>query len=264
MLVSRATAGLAEDLSAAILDNEDPQIVESGAPAYLIMLDALLNSDPDNPDLLAAAATLNAAYASAFVTEPDRQSRLADKALAMSMRSACLQLTWTCGVRDLPFADLEAHLVEAGPRDVGALYALSSGWAGWIQIHRDDWSAIAQLAAVKAIMIRVSELDERYDHGSPHMYLGVFETLLPPAMGGKPELGREHFERAIELNGGEYLMAKVLFAENYTRLMFERELHDTLLTEVVEADPAVEGLTLINLIAQAQARALLESADDYF
>ena len=59
-------------------------------------------------------------------------------------------------------------------------------------------------------------------------------------------------------------MAKVLYAEKYARLVFNRELHDTLLSEVTDADPYGEALTLINLVAQDQAAALLESADEYF
>ncbi|MGB0406966.1 MAG: TRAP transporter TatT component family protein, partial [Pseudomonadales bacterium] len=43
-----------------------------------------------------------------------------------------------------------------------------------------------------------------------------------------------------------------------------RELHDQVLREVLEADPEAPGLTLANTIAQAQARALLADADNYF
>ncbi|MEC9256832.1 MAG: TRAP transporter TatT component family protein, partial [Pseudomonadota bacterium] len=58
--------------------------------------------------------------------------------------------------------------------------------------------------------------------------------------------------------------AKVLYAKQYARLMFEQELHDTLLTEVLEADPYAEGLTLINRLAQRQAETLLAESADYF
>jgi len=83
-------------------------------------------------------------------------------------------------------------------------------------------------------------------------------------MGGKPDVGKAHFERAIELSEGKFLPAKVFFAQQYARLVFDRELHDSLLKEVMDADARVDGLTLINLIAKEQASALLESADEYF
>ncbi|HBP14052.1 MAG TPA: hypothetical protein DD457_02545 [Gammaproteobacteria bacterium] len=263
-IVSSVTDKLAEDLSRAILNNDDLATVREGVPAFLIVLDALLTSNPDNPDLLTAAARLNASYATGFVADQARQSRLTDKAMALSYRAACSDIDWLCNAREMPFQELESQLIRLQQKDVPAIYAYASSWAGWIQSHSDDWAAIAELARVKALMERVVELDAGYDDGAAVMYLGVFETLLPPAMGGRPEVGRGHFERAIEISDGRYLMAKVLFAEKYARLVFDRQLHDALLTEVLIADPYGEALTLINLVAQDQAAALLKSADEYF
>ena len=263
-IVSSVTDKLAEDLSRAILNNDDLATVREGVPAFLIVLDALLTSNPDNPDLLTAAARLNASYATGFVADQARQSRLTDKAMALSYHAACSDIDWLCNAREMPFQELESQLIRLQQKDVPAIYAYASSWAGWIQSHSDDWAAIAELARVKALMERVVELDAGYDDGAAVMYLGVFETLLPPAMGGRPEVGRGHFERAIEISDGRYLMAKVLFAEKYARLVFDRQLHDTLLTEVLIADPYGEALTLINLVAQDQAAALLKSADEYF
>ena len=263
-IVSSVTDKLAEDLSRAILNNDDLATVREGVPAFLIVLDALLTSNPDNPDLLTAAARLNASYATGFVADQARQSRLTDKAMALSYRAACSDIDWLCNAREMPFQELESQLIRLQQKDVPAIYAYASSWAGWIQSHSDDWAAIAELARVKALMEKVVELDAGYDDGAAVMYLGVFETLLPPAMGGRPEVGRGHFERAIEISDGRYLMAKVLFAEKYARLVFDRQLHDALLTEVLIADPYGEALTLINLVAQDQAAALLKSADEYF
>jgi hypothetical protein len=46
--------------------------------------------------------------------------------------------------------------------------------------------------------------------------------------------------------------------------MFEQELHDDLLQQVIDADPYAEGLTLINRLAQRQADRLLAESADYF
>ncbi len=54
------------------------------------------------------------------------------------------------------------------------------------------------------------------------------------------------------------------FARYYARTLYDRELHDQLLREVLTADPVQPGYTLFNTLAQAQAEELLESADDYF
>jgi hypothetical protein len=59
-------------------------------------------------------------------------------------------------------------------------------------------------------------------------------------------------------------MAKVVYARHYARLVFDRKLHDKLISEVLAADPDVPGYTLVNTIAQQQAKQLAASADDYF
>jgi len=255
---------LSDALSGAILESDDPETVRAGAPAYLIMLDALLRQSGDNADLLRAAASLNGAYATAFVADEARRKSFATKALEFAFQAACMDIPWTCDVRTMGFEDLERNAAELQRDDVPAAYALATAWAGWIQAHADDWNAIGDLARVKTIMVRVVELDEAYDHGGPRLYMGVFETLLPPSSGGRPEVGREHFERVLELTADRHLMAKVFFAESYARLVFDRDLHDRLLNEVLQAESRAPGLTLMNTIAQEQARDLLDSADDYF
>ena len=262
-LIDRVTSGLATDLSDAILNSDDPAVIRDGAPAYLIMLDAL-GQDGGSPDLLRASASLNSAYATAFVTDEARRRNFTDKAFRLAQRAACIDVAWLCDARTLPFGEFEALAATLEAGDVAAAYALATAWAGWIQARSDDWNAVADLGRVKPLMARIVELDERFDHGGPRLYMGVFETLLPPALGGKPELGRTHFLRAIEITAGQHLLVKVFFAESYARLVFDRTLHDRLLNEVLAADPNVEGLTLMNTIAQQQARDLLASADAYF
>ena len=68
----------------------------------------------------------------------------------------------------------------------------------------------------------------------------------------------------MEITGSRHLLVKVFFAENYARLVYDRELHDRLLRDVLAAETQVPGLTLMNAIAQEQARVLLDSSDDYF
>lgn len=263
-LVGSVAGGMAEDLGGAILDNPDVTMVREGAPAYLLLMDGLLAQNPDNAALLGQAAQLNSAYAAAFVDDPERSRDMNDKALDLAERAVCAGVRKGCGVRTREFEAYQAWLDGRSLNDVPLLYRLGSTWAGWIQANSDDFAAIAELARVKALMTRVIELDEDYDYGGAHLYMGVFETLFPPAMGGRPKEGRRHFERALALSEGRHLMTKVLYAEQYGRLVFDRELHDRLLEEVLAAEPRVPGLTLINVVAQEQAAELLESADDYF
>ncbi|MBV1906170.1 MAG: TRAP transporter TatT component family protein [Pseudomonadales bacterium] len=262
--MSSVTSDLAEGLSEAIMNNEDIQVVRDGAPAYLILLDGLVQQSPKNINLLGAAASLNSAYAAAFVEDEERIRSFSDKAFDYALRAACKTIKAACTPRSQPYAEFELWVGQLGKKHVPMMYALGANWAGWIQAHSDDWNAIAELSRVKLLMNRIAELDEAYDFGGPRMYLGVFETLLPPALGGRPEVGRRHFERAIQLSGGVHLFTKVVFAQQYARLVFDQQLHDNLLNEVLSSDSAVGGIALLNNVAKEQARKLLKSSVDYF
>lgn len=264
--VSSASVELADNLSKAVANNDDPATVEAGAPAYLLLVDSLIEKDPDNDDLLGVAASLYGEYAGVFVKDANRSRRLTDKSLGYAFRAACAYDSDICGLREADFKTFEERITEMDDDedDVPVLYTLGAAWAGWIQAHREDMDAVAEISRVETIMKRTVELDEAYKHGEAHMYLGVISTFLPPALGGKPETGKIHFERAIRLAQGKNLMAKVLYAKHYARLLFERGLHDRLLSEVIGADPNVKGYVLVNTLAQQQARELLKSADDYF
>ena len=263
-LASSATSGLADSVSSAIRNQTDVATVRDGAPAYLLLVDGLIDNDPDSEKLLLTGASLYGAYASAFVDDEARAVRLADRSRGYGRRALCLRRADLCARIDRPFREFEPGLAELRRSDVPALYGFAVSWAGWVQANSDDWVAVAEVPKIEATLQRVVELEPGYEDGSAYLYLGVLATLLPPALGGRPEIGRQYFERAIELSQGRNLMAKVLFAQNYAMLVFDRDLHDELLNQVVAADPVARDLTLSNTLAQEQARELLENADDYF
>jgi hypothetical protein len=262
--ISSATVDMTENLSQAILNNNDLATVEDGAPAYLLMVDSLLYREPDNESLLRGASNIYTSYTSVFVKDQARAKKLTEKALSYSLRAICVRRSKTCGFREVNFQEFKNTLLSLEKKDVPDLFTLGSAWATWIQTHREDWNAVAEISRVEAIMQRVIELDELYQDGGAHLYLGVLATFIPPALGGKPDVGRKHFERALEISKDKNLMVKVLYAQHYARLVFDRELHDRLLNEVLEAKTDVPGYTLSNTLAQQRARELLKSGKDYF
>ncbi len=264
VFISSATVNMTDNLSYAIINNNDLATVEAGAPAYLLMIDSLLHGDPDNESLLQAASTLYTAYTDVFIKDKERAKRLTGKGLGYALHALCLRRSDACVLRDSNFQEFEKIIGDMKTEDVPSLYALGAAWAAWIQARTQDWNAIAEISRVEAIMERLVELDEYYQDGGAHLYLGALTTFLPPALGGKPDIGRRHFERAIEISGGRNLMIKVMYAREYARLIFDRELHDQLLQEVLKATPDVPGYVLSNTLARQQAEELLDSAEDYF
>ena len=262
--ISSASVDMTENLSHAILNNNDLATVKDGAPAYLLMVDSLLYRNPDNESLLRGAANIYTAYTNVFVKDKERAGKLTDKALAYAFRAICVRRSKTCGFREVNFQEFNTIILSLEIKDVPDLFTLGSAWAAWIQTHKEDWNAVAEISRVEAIMQRVVDLDEFYQDGRAHLYLGVLETFLPPALGGKPDVGKRHFERALEISKDKNLMAKVLYAQHYARLVFDQKLHDRLLNEVLEAKTDVPGYTFSNTLAKKQARELLKSGKDYF
>jgi hypothetical protein len=84
-------------------------------------------------------------------------------------------------------------------------------------------------------------------------------------MGGNPEQGRRHFERAIEVTGGRFLLAKVYLARDYCRTVQNRELFHKTLVEVLQTDPAIwPEERLANEIAHRRARRYLKLEKEWF
>ena len=261
-LMSSVTSGLAEDLADTILNSNDVDTVREGIPAYLLMIDSFLRSSPNNPELLMAASNLISAFT--IFTNEERGRLLSQKSLDYSLRAACARNKTLCDLNEAEFEVYKQRVDAITNKDVDIAYSLAVAWTGWMQAHSNDWNAIAQLGKVKYLMAHCIELDETISDGGPHLYMGGLETVLPASLGGNPEKGRAHFERSIEISQGQFLMAKVVFAEQYAKLVFDKQMHDRLLNEVLAADPVSEGRTLTNTVAQTRARELLAESDDYF
>lgn len=263
-VVNRATQRLADDLSAGILDQDDLATAREGVPAWLLLIDGLIQGAPQNANLLIAGSRLYDSYGSAFVDDPERAKRLTARSFGYARRATCVRLVPLCQQLDAPFDAFQAEVSKVDVGNIAMLYQLASSWAGRLQANSADWKAIADLPKIQLLVERVVALDPSYGKGEPYMILGVLATLRPASLGGRPEEGKADFEKALALSGGNNQMVRVLYAEHYARLVFDQPLHDRLLNEAVNADPHAPGLTLINTVAQMRARKLLESGKDYF
>ncbi|HSG65850.1 MAG TPA: TRAP transporter TatT component family protein [Gammaproteobacteria bacterium] len=254
----------ADTLSSAVLNQNDPAIVAAGLPAYLLIIDGMIAEDPGNASLLAGGARLYALYGSRFEPDADHAVVLAAKARSYGERAICLEHAPACAWAGLSHDAFVAALAELRVRDAGVLYAYAVSWLSHLAATSSDWTAVAELPWVQASLERLLELDERHDGGGAHVYLGILNSLRPPALGGQPDIAKAHFERSIELSGGTDLSAKVEYARRYARMMFDQELHDRLLREVLAAPVESPGRTLFNVMAKRDAAQLLETSTEYF
>ncbi len=263
-VVASAGSGLAGNLTTAMMNQDDPDIVRDGAPAYLLMLDSFVEGSPESSLVLAAAAELYSAYGVVFVDEPLRAQRLTARAQSYGQRAICAANKSMCGSWELPYEEFVRKLGFVKPKQADVLFTFGLSWIAFIQAHGDDFVALAKLPHAEAILSRVQVLDPAFQAATVEHYLGILNTIRPPALGGNFEAGLAHFERALDLSSGHDLGIKVDFARYYARTLYERELHDRLLHEVLTADPRQRGYTLFNTLAQENAQELLDTADEYF
>jgi len=100
-LVSKATDRMATNLGNAVLNQNDPATVRDGLPAYLLLLDGLLEGSPESPALLAASSRMYSSYAGSFVHDNLRAKRLSRKALDRAWKSMCVKPGPLCASKGL-------------------------------------------------------------------------------------------------------------------------------------------------------------------
>lgn len=259
-----ALHNLSDSVAVAILDQNDVDIVREGLPAYLLMMDGLIEENQNDTGLLVSGAKLYAFFASNLINDENRTRKLTEKSSSYAQRALCLKQPKLCDIDELTYDAFTPALQQIDRNALNELYAYGLARAAWLQARSRDWNAIADRPKIEALFERVLELDESFDSGRVHYYLGLLRSQLSPSLGGKPEIGKTHFERAIELSQGKDLAVKVALARNYARIIYDRTLHDRLLHEVLQADPNVSGLTLSNTMAQQEAQRLLDESSSYF
>jgi hypothetical protein len=261
-----AVAYTAEDVFIAASKQSDPTIVRAGTPAYLMLIDGLIEAYPDNSELLTSGCQAYTAYASSFVegTDPKKAAALYAKAKGYGFRALSKKRNFQQAVTG-PVDDFVAFLKQYDKKDVPPLFWTASAWGKWVSLNLDSVEALADMAMLEATMQRTLELDDSFYHGSPHLLMAVYLAARPDIIGGNIDKAKEHFDKAFSLGADKLLSAKVLFARYYAVRLGDRVLFAKTLQEVTDAPvDGVPELTLANTLAKQKAREMLEKVDDYF
>ncbi|MDH4053781.1 MAG: TRAP transporter TatT component family protein [Gammaproteobacteria bacterium] len=264
IIVSNAASNFSDNLAKAVLNQDDPELVRDGVPTLLLTMDSLIEGSPDNPQLLAAGATLYATYGAVFAENEVRGSKLTTRARRYAQHAMCESYEPSCVWPDATYDEFVASLDGIGHKQADLLFTYGFASLAFLRAHASDWDSLAELPEIEALFNHYLNISGDEVNSSVYTYMGIMLTLRPPALGGEPERAREYFEKAIAVSDGKDLSAKVEFARGYAKLLYERELHDQLLNEVIEADPNQNGFVLTNVMAQEAAAILLAEADDYF
>lgn len=275
-----ALYGLASSLSKSgdtFASDEDPELIRAAVPFSLKLVEALLTELPRHRGLLLTACSGFTQYGYAFIDADaelvkvddyrrfvalqDRARRTYLRARDYCLRS--LELKYP-GIGAELAADAPAAVARVTPADVALLYWTGAAWGKAVSISLDQPALIVDLPAVGAIVRRAIHLDESFNRGALHEVMIALESV-PEAMGGSPQRARQHFDRAVALSGGASAGPYVSFARSVLipqqhRLEFVRTLNQAMAVDATR-EPS---LRLANVLAQTQARFLLDHIDDVF
>lgn len=260
-----ATATLLEEIAKASYRQSDLRILREGMPAYLMLIDGMVQAVPDNEQLLIAAAQSYSSFASLFVEDQDKEyaNLLYERGRRYALRSLEIK-----GFRDpiqRPFDDFRKGLKRFGKKEVPYLFWAATCWANWIRLNLDSVEAISELPRVEWMMERTLELDEGFYYGGPHLFMGIWYATRPKIAGGDLGKAQKHFLKALDFGQGKFLMAHVYYANYYARKLTDRDLFTSTLQKVLETPPDTSpDLVLINTVAQKQAKELLSHVEEYF
>ena len=259
------------------LSEEDPELVREALPFLLKTIESILDSEPKQAQALLFACsgfTLygNILYVDAQIADSqgdyERSAELGGRTWLLFVRArdyclGSLELKYA-GITDGLRQDPTSALDETTAEDVEVLYYLGAAWGLAISNALDQPNLVADLPAVRALLVRALELDEDYDEGALHAALITLEAL-PPQLGGSPERARAHFERAVELSRGLDAGPYVTFAAGVSVPEEHQAEFQALLTKALSVDPNEDtSRRLLNLVSQRRARSLLDQIDDLF
>lgn len=249
----------------AMNQESDLELAEDSMPANISMLNGMIYLDPENIQLhiYAAQAYYGLSYGFNEDNKPERASAFYLRGLKHGITA--LELKGAKNLKDSTIADFEEQVGNMGKEDVAAMFWTASNWAKWIDMHRDNAEAIAQLARATALMQRVLELDDTYYYGGAQMYFGVYYGSRAPLLGGNFEKSRQHFDRARAITDHTLLIPDLLQAQYLSRQMQDQQdFHDRLSFIIEAPDDLNPNLQLQNQIAKRKAALLLKKEKVWF
>lgn len=257
-------ASLFKGLSDSLYRQNDLKLVEDGAPSYLLLIEALIDSNPNDRNMLSTGIQLFSAYSQAFVKDQARAKIFTDKAKKWSlMLLRTYPMFKTLEHKD--FNQYSKWLLTISKKDIPYVFWAADAWILWIIGNTDSIDALIDLPKAKAIIDRIKKLDPEYYYGAPHMFYGMFYSILPESVGGSMEKAQVEFQDALKYSDDKFLLTKVTYAQYYLKAKNDKADFIKILNEVIKADvDKYPDTRLLNLFAKKQASELLNKIDELF
>jgi hypothetical protein len=277
-MTTRVIGDIGTDGMVAVESEQDIAFAQESIPSLIKTLEVLRYGDTRDRRTLVLLSKAYGTYVFAFLEEkllalpdasPERKVAL-DRAELFYRRgkeygmAALIQDRGMKKAFTSPYPEFKKFVSKLGKKSVHALFWTSFNWANWMNLNRDDPSAVVNLPRVQAMIDRVIELDPEYYYGSAHALKGVLAAARPEMLGGDLALANAEMTRAMSIAPG-YLMTAVLYAQYYARQTNDAPLFRKTLDDVIAAQAAaLPEQRLANELAQRRAHILLQKEKELF
>jgi predicted anti-sigma-YlaC factor YlaD len=268
--VNSIANSLSDGSSSVFASDDDPELVKDALPFALKTMEALLQSTPENENLLLATASGFVQYAHAFVVMPANELEYTDFNAVKREKERAKKLFlraqyYALKILDLRYEGFSDQLAQhpqkavqvTHDKDIPALYWTGVAWASALSVAKDDMALVGDLPIIAALMQRAFELDESWGDGALHEFFIAFGAVDGYSI-------EQHFDRALELNQGQSIGPLVSFAD-YCVKQQDRPRFEQLLNQALAFDVNVyPDKRLANVLSQRRAAFLLDNKDHLF
>lgn len=289
MMVDEFTGILANGISVFEQD-DDLEMLGKAFPANIKLLEALLETSPNNSELLVLLARFYGSYA--FVSFEGKWERAVLKGniaeeeqsgaggTAVSVLRETLNRYYVKGT-DYALKALEVHHGPCGDqlkqvstrdqffnklteKDVPALFWYGFNLGAYINLNRDSIKAVSMAQLAEKAMKRVIELNPGYYYGGAHLFLCAYYASRPPMLGGNLEAALSHYKNVKEIAGEDYLLADVYYGRFYLYQKQERKKFKDVMTRIIRYPQSRNAYPLYNKLAVIRAKMYLDAIDQLF
>ncbi|HLL24634.1 MAG TPA: TRAP transporter TatT component family protein [Kofleriaceae bacterium] len=279
----------------------DYELARQAIPGALKTVESFWINSPDNPQLLSILTEGYCQYGTAFVEDDWEAARLKkdleateyhnDRSTKMFTR--CLNYALTMlGDRWKKEIFANSDVVAKLVKDTGKgkrFQLMFAGLALGSLINHNQTRVdgtinsdmLGYLDTVTQILRRVIEIDGPTPKTCPavpapcpgttthlvmpYVAFGMLDTARSKALGGDPEKGKAMFQKAIDLTGGRFLLARALMGIRYGIAANDRKFFHEQLRIVLETSPSVwPEQRLANEVAHRKARRYLKLEKELF
>jgi hypothetical protein len=258
--------GIVDEGFEAFTEEGDLAFAEQALPGNLKLLEVMLKNDPENARLLRLASEGYSSFALAFLedTDPARARGFYQRGRDFGIRLLRQDEELSRALDGTP-DDLKAVLKKRGPRDVPAVFWTAFGWGSSINLNLTSPDAIADLPKTEAMMQFVADTDSSYYFAGAHVFLGTLYGSRPKLLGGDLTIARKHFETALRIARGAFLMTYVYYARSVAVMAQDEAMFDEMLGKVLAASLEIlPKYRLANAVAQKKAHMLLSRKSELF